>query len=65
VPKVTRKKIDAQRRKREEDSRAKKRARFCAICGTKPEEPPQSEGRHIYSVRCDKCQATMTVWITG
>jgi formate dehydrogenase maturation protein FdhE len=51
--------------KKEQDARAKKRVKFCPICGNKPEETPQNEGRHIYSVRCDKCQARMTVWVTG
>lgn len=50
---------------RERTDRAKKRVRFCAICGRKPEEPPQNEGRHIYSVRCEKCQAAMVIHVNG
>jgi hypothetical protein len=30
--------------------------RFCPVCGRKPEYPPEQGGRHIYSLRCDKCQ---------
>jgi formate dehydrogenase maturation protein FdhE len=45
--------------------RDKKRVKFCPICGRKPEEPPQNEGRHIYSVRCEKCQSCMIVHVNG
>ena len=35
--------------------RAKTRVRFCPACGRKPEYPPDNVGRHIYSLRCEKC----------
>lgn len=30
--------------------------RFCPLCGRKPEYTPDKEGRHIYSLHCEKCQ---------
>ena len=47
------------------DERAKKVVKFCAVCGRKPEETPEHQGGHIYTVRCEKCQCTMLIHING
>ena len=50
---------------RERIKRDKKRVKFCAVCGRKPEYPPQNERRHIYTLSCEKCQCKMVVHVNG
>lgn len=39
--------------------------RYCPACGRKPEYPPDKGGRHIYNLRCDKCQAAFVVHVSA
>ena len=40
---------------KEREKRDKTVVRYCPACGRKPEIPPDKAGRHIYTLRCEKC----------
>ncbi len=50
---------------KEREARDKKRVKFCSICGKRPEYPPDKPGRHIYSMRCEKCQASCVIHVNA
>lgn len=53
--------------KDEEDRvrRDKKTAKFCPICGRKPDEWFDKAGRHIYTGYCEKCDVRFVIHING
>ena len=54
-------KEDEDERKR----RDKKRAKYCPVCGRKPEEVILNAGRHIYNGYCEKCDCRFVIHING
>ena len=50
---------DEEERKR----RDKKRAKYCPVCGRRPEIPFINAGRHIYTGHCEKCETRFTVHV--
>lgn len=37
--------------------------KYCPGCGRKPEYPPDKAGRHIYNLKCEKCQAAFVIHV--
>ena len=52
---------DEEERKR----RDKYTAKYCPVCGRKPEIPLDKAGRHIYTGNCEKCQCGFVVHINA
>jgi hypothetical protein len=38
--------------------------RYCPACGRRPEHQPDKGGRHVYVLRCDKCQAAFVIHVS-
>jgi hypothetical protein len=54
-------KLDADEKERE--FRDKRVAKFCPVCGRRPEEVIDKSGRHIYNGFCEKCQIRFVIHI--
>jgi predicted RNA-binding Zn-ribbon protein involved in translation (DUF1610 family) len=37
--------------------------KYCPACGRKPEYRPDKAGRHVYSLKCEKCQAAFVIHV--
>jgi formate dehydrogenase maturation protein FdhE len=51
---------EAERRRRD-----RTQVRYCPACGRRPECLPDKGGRHVYTLRCDKCQAAFIVHVSA
>ncbi len=50
---------------KDRERRDKTRVEKCPCCGRAPEYPPLNEGRHIYTMHCEKCQARFVIHVAG
>ena len=44
------------------EERDKTQVKYCPVCGRKPEYPPD-QCRHIYNLKCEKCQAAFVIHV--